>query len=63
MKKIGFFLMIFAFLFNGASAGQYPEVGDSAPDFNLVGVSGNELRLSDYKGKKNVILIFYAENS
>jgi len=63
MKKIGLVLVIFAFLINGASAGQSLEVGDSAPDFNLVGVSGNELRLSDYKGKKNVILIFYAENS
>ena len=39
MKKIGLILMIFAFLFNGASAGQSPEVGDSAPDFNLVSVS------------------------
>jgi len=63
MKKIGLILVVFAFLINGASAGQSPEVGDSAPDFNLVGVSGDELRLSDYKGKKNVILIFYAEHS
>ena len=63
MKKIGFILVVFAFLINGASAGQSPEIGDSTPDFNLVGVSKNELRLSDYKGKKNVILIFYAENS
>jgi len=63
MKKIGLVLVIFAFLINGASAGQSLEVGDSAPDFNLVGVSGNELRLSDYKSKKNVILIFYADNS
>jgi len=63
MKKIGLILVVFALLINGASAGQSPEVGDSAPDFNLVRVSGNELRLSDYHGKKNVILIFYAQNS
>ena len=63
MKKIGLILVFFAFLINGAFAGQSPEVGDSAPDFNLVGVSGDELRLSDYNGKKNVVLIFYAENS
>jgi peroxiredoxin len=63
VKKIGLILVVFAFLINGAYAGQSPEVGDSAPDFNLVGVSGNELRLSDYKGKKNVILIFYEDNS
>ena len=63
MKKIGLILVVFAFLINGASAGQSPEVGDNAPDFNLVGVSGEKLRLSDYKGKKNVILIFYADNT
>ena len=63
MKKIGLILVVFGFLINGAFAGQSLEVGDSAPDFNLVGVSGDELRLSDYKGKKNVILIFYAEHS
>ena len=63
MKKIGLILMVFAFLSNGASAGQSTEVGDNAPDFNLVGVSGEKLRLSDYKGKKNVILIFYADNT
>ena len=63
MKKIGLILVVFAFLVNGASAVQSPEVGDSAPDFNLVSVSGDELKLSDYKGKKNVILIFYAEHS
>ena len=63
MKKIGLILVVFAFLISGASAGQSPEVGDRAPDFNLVSVSGDELKLSDYKGKKNVILIFYTENS
>ena len=63
MKKIGFILVVFAFLINGASAGQSPEIGDRAPDFNLVSVSGDEIRLSDYKGKKNVILTFYEDNS
>ena len=63
MKKIGLIFVVFAFLITSVSAGQSPEVGDSAPDFNLVGVSGDELRLSDYKGEKNVILIFYADNS
>ena len=63
MKRIGLILVVFAFLINGASAGQSLEVGDSAPDFNLVGVSGDEIRLGDYKGKKNVILTFYEDNS
>ena len=63
MKKIAIILMVLGFLIIGAFAGQSMEVGNSAPDFKLVSVSGNELKLSDYKGKKNVLLIFYAENS
>lgn len=35
-------------------------VGDQAPDFELPGHRDNEkFRLSDYRGKKNVILVFY----
>jgi peroxiredoxin len=63
MKKIGLILVVFAFLINGASAGQSPEVGENAPDFSLVDVSGNEIRLGDFKGKKNVVLAFYADSS
>ena len=63
MKKIGLISVVLWFLINVASAGQSLEVGDSAPDFNLVSVSRDEIRLSDYKGKKNVILIFYEDNS
>jgi peroxiredoxin len=63
MKKIGLILVVFAFLINGVSAGQSLEVGDSAPDFNLVGVSGDEIRLGDFKGKKNVVLVFYADGT
>jgi peroxiredoxin len=38
-------------------------VGDNTPDFSLVDVSGNEIRLGDFKGKKNVVLAFYADSS
>jgi len=37
-------------------------VGDMAPDFKLQYFDGNNLkdvRLSDYRGKKNVVLAFY----
>jgi peroxiredoxin len=35
-------------------------VGDQAPDFELPGHRDNEkFRLSDYRGKKNVVLVFY----
>lgn len=33
--------------------------GSVAPDFALEDVNGHTVRLSDYKGKKNVILVFY----
>jgi len=36
------------------------DVGDQAPDFELPGHRGDEkFRLSDSRGKKNVVLVFY----
>jgi cytochrome oxidase Cu insertion factor (SCO1/SenC/PrrC family) len=35
------------------------KVGEPAPDFVLTDTAGKEVKLSDYKGKKNVILAFY----
>lgn len=34
-------------------------LGEKAPDFDLVASSGKRLRLSDFAGKKNVVLYFY----
>jgi peroxiredoxin len=36
-----------------------PRVGESAPDFILADQNGKKVRLSDYHGKKNVVLAFY----
>lgn len=39
-----------------------PKVGDMAPEFMLKYSDGNDLKevkLSDYRGKKNVVLAFY----
>lgn len=33
--------------------------GDSAPDFTLPSTVGDKVTLSDYRGKKNVLLMFY----
>ena len=34
-------------------------VGQAAPDFTLTDTAGKEVKLSDFKGKKNVVLAFY----
>lgn len=35
------------------------KVGDRAPDFTLPDQHGKEVRLSDFLGKRNVVLAFY----
>lgn len=35
------------------------KVGDTAPDFTLRDQTGKEVKLSDFHGKKNVVLAFY----
>jgi peroxiredoxin len=62
MKKLCLILMVFALLVYYPSAGQSQEVGDNAPDFSLVDVSGKEIKSGDFKGEKNVVLIFYSEH-
>lgn len=38
------------------------KVGDEAPNFTLVNQDGKTVSLSDYKGKKNVVLFFYPKD-
>jgi AhpC/TSA family len=45
-----------------AEGASMPKVGDTAPDFTLKYFDGSDLKdvkLSDYRGKKNVVLAFY----
>ncbi len=42
-----------------ASSTKTLKVGDAAPDFELKSHTGGTFRLSDNKGKKNVVMAFY----
>lgn len=51
---------------SGNSSSQEPsapqthlKVGDVAPDFTLNDTNGTPVKLSDFRGKKNVVLAFY----
>ncbi len=42
---------------------QEPQVGELAPDFTAKTHDGREVRLSDFRGKQNVVLVFYPGDS
>lgn len=34
------------------------EIGTPAPDFHLIAITGQEIRLSEYKGSAHIVLFF-----
>ena len=46
-------------LATGALGAEPPKAGDPAPDFSLQGSDGKTHKLSDYKGKKAVVLAWF----
>jgi peroxiredoxin Q/BCP len=42
-----------------ASAGDRPQVGDTAPDFSLPAPGGQKVSLAAFKGKTMVVLAFF----
>ncbi len=48
-----------ALLLFSASNGIALQVGDKAPDFTLKAGTGKKITLSDYQGKKPVVLFFF----
>ena len=46
-------------LAHGQEAGAALKLGEAAPDFALANIEGKRVQLKDYRGKKNVLLVFY----
>ena len=66
MRKSFLFLILllsFVVFVNAQTAPKPPQtnlkIGDTAPDFSLTDTEGNVVKLSDFKGKKSVVLAFY----
>jgi len=47
----------------GASAAAALELGDKAPEFTLPGTTGENISLSQFRGKKAVLIEFYVGES
>ena len=41
------------------TAAHTPHIGDIAPDFTLLSTTGERVTLSDFRGKKNVLVAFF----
>lgn len=61
MKRIGYIFLLFIFIAAGTVQAETSgtEIGDKAPDFELTTLNGDNVKLSDFKGKR-IMLNFWA---
>jgi len=66
LMLIRVFSLTILLVLSGVALAQQPappktqlKVGDAAPDFSLTDTNGKPVRLSDFRGQKNVVLAFY----
>ena len=66
MRRVSFaafLLLLFCFAIRAQTPAPAPamklKVGDTAPDFTLQDTAGKPVKLSDFRGKNNVVLAFY----
>lgn len=64
--KLPSLILVIGLLFLASLFAQQPapppthlKLGDAAPDFELPDQDGNKVKLSDFRGKKSVVLAFY----
>jgi peroxiredoxin len=59
MKRFSLLIAAASIAFAQAPPSSTLKVGDMAPDFTLPSTQGKPVTLSDFKGKKNVVLAFF----
>lgn len=52
-------ILICGFIVSQVSLADKPDAGELAPDFEITLMDGTNFKLSDYKGKKSVYLVFW----
>ena len=55
--------MLLAGVMTGARAAVALEIGEKAPDFALPATTGEQISLSQFRGKKRVLIEFYVGES
>ena len=60
VRTLGLMGLLLAGMLNGVGMATALEVGEQAPDFTLPSTMGGEISLSQFRGKKLVLLEFYA---
>ncbi len=59
VRRVTMLLLVMVLLLAGKLAAQEPGLGSQAPDLELKDSKGNTFSLSDYRGKKAVVLEFF----
>lgn len=57
--RFSFLAVLSVALLGAAKPSNPPEVGERAPDFTLSSTTGKKITLSQFRGKKHVLLEFY----